>query len=75
LFSWGKWTNLTLPETKIIAHIPIRRFFNAINSSFYEKKFIQPDYEIKYTIDDKIHDKDPDMGKAFKLINTKWVDN
>ncbi len=67
-YNGGNWIGLTLPNTKIYAAIPIRSFHNAIDSSFYETTFIQPDYLVKYTIEDKIKDADLELEKAFEII-------
>lgn len=39
------------------------------------RRDLKPDYEAKYPVEDKVHDKDPDMDKTFKLINNKQVNN
>ena len=57
-----------MPNTKIYAALPIRSFHNAIDSSFYKTDYIQPDYVVKYTIDDKIKDADLELDKALELI-------
>ncbi len=67
-YNGGNWIGLTLPNTKIYAAIPIRSFHNAIDSSFYKTDYIQPDYVVKYTLEDKIMNTDLELDKALELI-------
>ena len=69
-YNGGNWIGLTLPNTKIFASIPIRTFHNAIDSSFYNTCFIQPDYPVEYSVMDKILDIDLEMNKALELIKS-----
>ncbi len=67
-YNGGNWIGLTLPNTKIYASIPIRSFHNAIDNSFYNTTFIQPDYLVNYKIEDKINNMDLELKKAIEII-------
>ena len=67
-YNGGNWIGLTLPNTKIYVTIPIRSFHNAIDSLFYKTDYIQPDYIVKYTLDDKIKNADLELDKTLELI-------
>ena len=67
-YNGGNWIGLTLPNSKIYVAIPIRTFHNAIDNSFYNTDYIQPDYVVKYTIEDKINNADLELDKALELI-------
>lgn len=67
-YNGGNWIGLTLPNTRIYAAIPIRSFHNAVDSSFFDINYIQPDYSVEYKIEDKINDIDLELAKTLELI-------
>lgn len=72
-YNGGSWIGLTLPNTRIYIAVPIRSFHHATDSSFFNMKYIQPDYSVKYKIEDKIIDTDLELAKALELIRLTKV--
>lgn len=60
---------VTLPNTKLVAHIPLIRYYMAVQGPY--GRGVQPDYPLAETIDDVIFKRDSDMQFTLNLISQK----
>lgn len=66
-YNGGNWIWLTLPYSGIKMRIALRSFYNAIDST-HNEIIIKPDYEVNFTIEDILQNKDVVYEKAIDLI-------
>jgi C-terminal processing protease CtpA/Prc len=62
--------DLTLPNTRLVAYIPLIKYYIAADTYPYGRG-IQPDYFIEQHIEDFIHKKDAEMDFTLDLIRKK----
>ncbi len=64
----GLTLHLTLPNTKVRADIPLRKYVLAVSGYAYPRRGVMPDYPVQPTIQDVLNGVDTEMIYTLKLI-------
>jgi hypothetical protein len=58
---------ITLPNTKLQAYVPLMGYYMAVRDNQSASHGVVPEYQIKYTIDDLVAEKDKELATALEL--------